>query len=186
VRFPPRRRRRGRRRTTPEDGPREEAGAEDRESGERRLYARALARLARREYGRRELASRLARTGAPAAAIASVLDRLEQEGWLNEERFVRERLRILLGRGYGPLRLRVELERAGLDRATIETRLRALGGEALAAARALCLRRLGPDWTEDPARVARARALLARRGFASETLRRLLRGEDGEGAFEGQ
>lgn len=189
MRFPPRCPRRLR---TKAEG--EERGGPDPNEGpeERALYARALASLARRDFGRRELGVRLARRGASEATIEAVLARLEREGWLDEERFVRERIRVLLARGWGPLRLRADLARSGLGRKAVDTRLDSYGTEVLDAARALCRRRFGVGWERDPTRVARARALLARRGFEPSTFRSLLRGRvavpdtDDGGAFEGQ
>lgn len=150
------------------------------------LYDRALARLARREHSRAELARALARTRAPEETIAAVLDRLQAEGALDDGRYARERLRVLLARGHGPLRLRAELAQAGLERGLVDREVAALGPEVLAAARAFCRRRLGEGWERDPVRRDRARVLLARRGHDAGTVGRLLREDDEGPPFEGQ
>jgi regulatory protein len=109
-----------------------------------------------------------------------VLDRLAAEGYLDDERYARERLRVLLRRGKGLLLIRAELTAVGLARELVDRCLAETRGAALASAAELCHRRLGSGWERDPGRVARARQLLARRGYEAATLRALLRGEDHE------
>lgn len=151
---------------------------------ERVLYERALARLARREHTRATLARSLGRLDPPRDILEAVLTRLSAEGWLDDERYARERLRSLLARGHGPLRVAGELRAAGLSRAQVDHALAEQRLAFLASARDLCRRRLGEGWDHDPVRVEHARRLLARRGYEAATLRRLFRGEDDEAFFE--
>ncbi|MCL5799084.1 MAG: recombination regulator RecX [Gammaproteobacteria bacterium] len=166
-------------RTTPEE-PRPKDSVAGGDSGERPLYTRALARLARRDHARGELAAWLRRHGGDEDTLNAVLDRLAAEGYLDDERYARERLRVLLRRGKGLLLIRAELTAVGLARELVDRCLAETRGAALASAAELCHRRLGSGWERDPGRVARARQLLARRGYEAATLRALLRGEDHE------
>lgn len=83
----------------------------------------AMDLLARREHGRAELSRKLRQRGASAELIDPALDRLAEEGLLDESAissFIASRARS----GHGPLRIREELAQRGLPRADIE---RALG-----------------------------------------------------------
>lgn len=66
-------------------------------------FAAALRLLAARERSTAELAGRLRRKGFAEAAIAAALERCRDLGYLDDERYARERARILLrdGRAVG-------------------------------------------------------------------------------------
>lgn len=63
---------------------------------ERTLRARALRLLGRREYARREMAERLARWGATNEQAARVLDGLQADGLLSEQRYAESWIRTRL------------------------------------------------------------------------------------------
>ncbi|MBF0144241.1 MAG: regulatory protein RecX [Magnetococcales bacterium] len=94
------------------------------------MTERALALLARRPYGRRELESRLLSRGAPEAEVREVMARFEALGYLDDrafaEAFARERL---LSRGRGPERVRLELVSRGLEEGDVGAALEAALGE---------------------------------------------------------
>jgi regulatory protein len=77
------------------------------------LEACALRHLARREYARAELRRLLQRTCADPAVVDAVLDELEAQALLSDLRFGQARLRSTCQRGFGPWRLRHDLQRAG-------------------------------------------------------------------------
>lgn len=52
-------------------------------------FARAAARCAQREYCRADWCERFVRAGLPRAACEQVLDRLEDEGYIDEARYAR-------------------------------------------------------------------------------------------------
>lgn len=79
------------------------------------LEACALRHLARREYARAELRRLLQRVCADPALVDAVLDDLEAQGLLSDLRFGQARLRSTCQRGFGPWRLRHDLQRAGAD-----------------------------------------------------------------------
>ena len=80
--------------------------------------------LARREHGRAELSRKLRQRGASAELIDPALDRLAEEGLLDESRYLESFIASRARSGHGPLRIREELAQRGLPRADIE---RALG-----------------------------------------------------------
>ena len=95
-------------------------------NGDRARYARrraaaAMDLLARRE---RALSRKLRQRGASAELIDPALDRLAEEGLLDESRYLESFIASRARSGHGPLRIREELAQRGLPRADIE---RALG-----------------------------------------------------------
>ena len=80
--------------------------------------------LARCEHGRAELSRKLRQRGASAELIDPALDRLAEEGLLDESRYLESFIASRARSGHGPLRIREELAQRGLPRADIE---RALG-----------------------------------------------------------
>ncbi|WP_191225036.1 regulatory protein RecX [Billgrantia desiderata] len=134
----------------------------------------AIRLLARREYARAELAQRLAARAHSAEAIAACLDTLVDEGLQSDTRFVESFVRSRIARGQGPLKVRAELERRGVERALIAAALAEAEREGevdwfeLAAA-TLARRYSQPDGT--PRERARRERFLASRGFEFEHVR---------------
>ena len=150
------------------------------EEGAKRLLRLAVAALARREHSRVELQRKLQRRlqeDESAADIALVLDRLQSRGLLSDQRMAVALVRTRAAR-YGRLRLEQELQRRGVDRATIAAALPPVEDES-AAASALWQRKFGQPATT-PHERARQGRFLAARGFASSVIARILSvGEDG-------
>ena len=135
----------------------------------------AMDLLARREHGRAELSRKLRQRGATQDLIDPALDRLAEEGLLNESRYLESYIASRARAGYGPVRIREELSQRGLPRGEIDGALR------------LC----GVDWSENLREVwrrkfarlpqdARERAqqgrFLSYRGYSMEAISRLLSG----------
>lgn len=170
------------------------------------LKARALQLLAQREHSRLELRRKLltfaaqqvaasARADAAAAVPASagpeysrrlpptaemrtdvdsLLDWLAANGHLSDARFVEARVRTRAAR-LGNQRIRHELALHGLALAPAEAQ--ALKDSEFARARQVWARKFEAA-SSDPASRARQARFLAARGFSSEVIRRLLRGDD--------
>lgn len=132
--------------------------------------AAALRLLARREHSRRELELKLAQRGVAASAYGPVLDDFEERGWLSDERFADILVRQRLEAGYGPLRIRADLQQKGIRgvppalaqvsdcqwrQAAIDARVRRFGLADLKGDRKL--------W-------AKQGGYLARRGFSGEQI----------------
>ena len=137
-----------------------------------RIRERALRHLARREHARGQLAAKLARDGFEATLVASILDELESDGWLDESRFIEARLDEWLRRpAHGRSWLLGRLEKEGVDRAEAEAALSDLyPPEAERAAARRVARSLAASPRATPRRIA---AGLARRGFDEEIVREI-------------
>jgi regulatory protein len=155
----------------------------------RSLKARALQWLAQREHSRAEMqrkllphARALAAQGVaeggdagdaidPMARVIEVLDWLESNRYLSQQRFVESRIHVRAAR-HGNLRIHQELAQHGI----------ALDADAAQSLKASEIDRAREVWSrkfDGPATDAAGRARQARfltgRGFSAETVRRLLR-----------
>ena len=152
------------------------------------LQARALAWLAQREQSRAELRRKLLRVAwqpAPgagevperevsaeeaAARVDQLLDWLQAQGLLSDERFVESRVRVRAPT-LGTRRIEMELARHGLK----------LSAQPLQQLRDSELQRAVQVWqrkfaagTQGPRERARQARFLAARGFSGEVIRRVL------------
>lgn len=138
----------------------------------------AMDLLARREYGRRELAGRLAGRGMPGELIEQILDDLARENLQSDARFAEAFVSARIGRGQGPVRIRVELEHKGIDSGLVDEALEASDTDWGTLAGEVRRKRFGSSAPEDFKARARQARFLQYRGFASEHVRRALGDED--------
>jgi regulatory protein len=145
------------------------------------LQARALGWLAQREHSRSELrrkllrAARQSESGAEPAddtpeRVDRVLDALQANGLLSEERFVESRVRVRAP-NLGTRRIQLELARHGLKLAAQP--LQQLRDSELQRAAQLWQRKFGTP-ALDPRERARQMRFLAGRGLSGEVIRRVL------------
>ena len=117
-----------------------------------RLLDRAMRILSQRDHSRDELKRKLQLSGQRAAylnqqenvpipdeLLEKVLDWCQENGWLNDQRFTERFIQSRTRKGYGPQRVRMELQQKGIDREAIN--------QALAETEV--------DWTRCAADVAR-------------------------------
>jgi regulatory protein len=156
------------------DGP-----GDDRDFTAADVRRRAMDLLARREHARRELAAKLRSRGMPADMVESVLDDLGRENLLSDARFAESFIAARVGRGQGPVRIRMELEQKGVGSEAIAMALDNASpdwGELAAAARSKRFGRKPPRDFHERARQAR---FLQYRGFASDHISRALDAHEG-------
>ncbi|MOA31038.1 Regulatory protein RecX [compost metagenome] len=135
----------------------------------------AMDLLARREHSRAELARKLRQRGAAVELIDSALERLSEEGLLSDERFLESFIRSRAQAGYGPLRIRDELNQRGLPRAVVERALAESPIDWATNLRELWQRRFAALPADAREKAKQGRFLLYR-GFAHDAVSRLLRG----------
>ncbi len=144
----------------------------------RAVRARALRLLARREHSRQELRHKLGAEDVDGQTIESVLDELEQAGWLSERRLAEQLVGAARDR-YGSRRVLQRLREKGITGEAFDQAASSLAVQDLDSARALWRKRFGrpPATLQDRARQAR---FLAGRGFPSAVIGRLLGNPDDE------
>lgn len=141
------------------------------------LKARAVSFLSRREHSRAELARKLQRHCDDADQIAAVLDSLQQEGWLSDERYAQSMVRRR-GGSHGTARVVQELRRGGVDDGLIRgVRAELQGSEYQRALSVWQKRYAGKPATTAAERAKQAR-FLAARGFSGEVISKIVRGID--------
>ena len=138
--------------------------------------------LARRAHSEEELAARLRRHGVSGAGIAATIDELKRQGYLDDAATAAQWARSWRSsKGWGPLRVRAELIRRGLDRRLAERVLAEAfpDDETEASAMQIAVRLAGkPAFAKASASggqgpVRRLAAHLSRRGFPSDLARRV-------------
>ncbi|MBQ4670412.1 regulatory protein RecX [Aeromonas dhakensis] len=82
--------------------------------------AYAMRSLARRESAESELARRLRQQGYQEEVIEAVLDYCRGYNWVNDERYGAMAVRAGAAKGHGPLKIRFDLRRKGLDDGQID------------------------------------------------------------------
>jgi regulatory protein len=138
----------------------------------------AMRLLARREHSSAELARKLARAGGGSDEVAEVILRLQQSGLLSDARFAESYVRSHAAR-HGSARLRQVLKTKGIAQELVETCLAGADvPDELARARAIWQRKFG-ELPHDAKSWAQQARFLQGRGFAVDTIRRLLKDPEG-------
>lgn len=143
----------------------------------RTAYEQALGLLARREYSRRELQQRLARSGHDRDEIEAALDRLDADRYQDDGRFGEMLVRNRIGQGYGPRRIRAELRTHGLAESEVNALLGAADADWRELAAGQLRRRYGGRSPVDYAERAKRAQFLLRRGFDASTVNHVTRAE---------
>ena len=135
------------------------------EEARRACRKQALDLLARREHSRLELRRKLLARSHAQDLADEVLDRLQQERFLDEARFAEQFVRSRTGRGQGPAKIRAQLLQRGVGDSLIDTALAKAECDWVVLAAAARRKRFGaasPGAYRERARQAR---FLKSRGF---------------------
>ncbi|WP_371230172.1 recombination regulator RecX [Pseudomonas sp. QE6] len=135
----------------------------------------AMDLLARREHGRAELSRKLRQRGAAQELIDPALDRLAEEGLLNESRYLESYIASRARAGYGPVRIREELSQRGLPRGEIDSALSESGVDWSENLREVWRRKFA-RLPQDARERAQQGRFLSYRGYSMEAISRLLSG----------
>jgi regulatory protein len=128
----------------------------------------AVALLARREHGRRELERKLGKRAFTADVIAATLDHLERNGLLDGLRFIESFIDSRVSRGLGPLRIQAELVQRGVEPGAAAEALRQRPEDWAGLAGRIRRKRFGAARPEDYKERARQARFLQYRGFDGE------------------
>ncbi|BAO85499.1 MULTISPECIES: recombination regulator RecX [Caballeronia] len=141
---------------------------------QRSLKGRALAFLSRREYSRAELSRKLRPYVEEADLLETLLDSLERDGWLSNERFVESVVHRRASR-MGGSRIINELKRHAVGDTLISETADKLAQSETARAQAVWEKKYGV-LPETPAERAKQARFLAARGFSGGTIGKILKG----------
>jgi regulatory protein len=132
-------------------------------------YQQALGLLVRREHSRRELKQKLKFRGKEAEEIDVALEILSRQDFQNDERFAFALARSRQSAGYGPQRIRAEMQQHSLASELIDQAVCALECDWLEMAHGLVERRYLRKIQQDPNQSRKAVDFLLRRGFDQKT-----------------
>ncbi|MFC0398336.1 recombination regulator RecX [Paraburkholderia rhizosphaerae] len=158
------------------------SSASRRQRPSRSLKSRAIAYLSRREYSRTELSRKLQPFVEEGNSLDSLLDTLEQEGWLSDSRFTESLVHRRASR-LGANRIVGELKRQGVGSSLIEETAAQLRETELARAQAVWRKKYG-QLPETPAERAKQARFLVARGFSQPVVSRILKGIDEDWAAD--
>ena len=148
-------------------------------SDARRAQEKALYLLEYRNYSKRELTEKIARTAASREAAQAAAGRMEELGLIDDRRFGEDYARELFSRkGYGARRVAQELRRKGLDQELVQELVEKYGspeqsGENIRRV----LEKKYPGWQADEKVRRRAFAALQRLGYSYQEVREAM-GQD--------
>lgn len=138
------------------------------------LRARALKFLSRREHASHELRQKLAPFAASVQELETLLAELQAGHLLSDQRYASQRVGSRSCR-YGNQRLAEELRARGVDGDCIATAL-AESGDEFMRCRAVHQKKFAA-WPESAEERLRQMRFLLQRGFSSDVVRQVLRGE---------
>ncbi|MFV0544029.1 MAG: regulatory protein RecX [Marinicella pacifica] len=134
----------------------------------------AMASLAMREHSVLELQQKLARKNYTAAVIDQVVTELQQQNFLSNERFAEVYWRQRAEKGFGPVKISLELQQKGLEEAIIEHGLVAAEVDFEALIQRVYQKQYHNKPCRDLKDKARRQGFLFRRGFPADAIRSVL------------
>jgi regulatory protein len=146
------------------------------------LKARALRYLSTREHSRLELARKLARYAEEGDDVEALLDFLEKNNWLSQERFAESLIHRKASR-YGNSRVVAELQNHGVNGEALAELKSELSQTEEARAREVWRRKFGKVAVDAAERAKQMRFLLTR-GFSQRATRAAMQGSADEDEYQ--
>lgn len=139
-----------------------------------RARASALGSLAMREHSVDELRTKLLHKKHDAALVEQLLSDLQNENLLSNQRFACSYWRVRSERGYGPMRIRQELQHKGIDAELIQWALDDADIDFYAQVRHVYSKKYRDAPIEDFKDKQKRQAFLYRRGFDAALIRHVV------------
>ncbi|EKD55511.1 MAG: recombination regulator RecX [uncultured bacterium] len=134
--------------------------------------------LARREHSEKELWRKLLLKGFSEPDIHLMIEKLVQEKLINHDRFIEHYIYSRRTKGFGPLRIKVELIQRGLSEELIDHHLKIADNAWFTQILAIWQKRFKNSMPNDPKSSAKHMRFLQQRGFTSEQIKSILNSED--------
>ena len=136
---------------------------------------KAMDLLARREHSEQEIRHKLRSREFDEDAIESAVDGLKEDGLLSDQRFTEAYVYQRFNAGYGPLKIRYELQQKGVESALVDACLMPLDDEWQQSMQQQRARKFGAALPEDYRERMKQARFLQNRGFSPESVMRLFR-----------
>jgi regulatory protein len=140
------------------------------------LKARALRYLSQREHSRLELGRKLSKYAEDGEDVEALLDFLEKNNWLSQERFSESLIHRRSAR-FGNSRILAELQTHGVSGEALDVIKSGLAEDETARACDVWRRKFGKV-AGDPAERAKQTRFLLQRGFSQRAIRVAMQGLD--------
>ncbi len=135
----------------------------------------AVRLLARREHGAYELAQKLVQKGYPNTEIQDALAECQRLGLQSDERYIENVSHARIRQGYGPLRIRQELQSKQLDPDLIEQVLEKESHDWVAYATHVWQKKYKEQHDGSYDRIQKQKQFLLYRGFSTDIIRMVFR-----------
>lgn len=135
-----------------------------------KIYQNALNLLSRRDHSRLELVQKLSRKAYDKTDIETTIQRLEDEGWINESRFTEMYTLYRRRKGYGPRRISMELAAKGIAQTMIAEQLQIFDNAWLTEVRAIWHKQFKGRLPKDAQTRAKQMRFLYNRGFTQDQI----------------
>ena len=141
---------------------------------ERRQQIKAvcLRLLARREHSQKELLDKLALRGFQRDEVEPVIVEMGEQNWQNDARYTECYVRQRIASGYGPMRIRYELQQRGINETDLDEQAEEQGGWQNLLMDVYCNKYDNEQALTQNEWLKRSR-FLQQRGFSGEMIKRL-------------
>ena len=129
------------------------------------IRRKSLDLLARREHSRLELSRKLHKKFSDYNMIEGILDQLELDGLLSDDRFTEEYLNYRKNKGFGPTKISAELRDRGIEESIISKYIDANAKDWFVKARKVKQKKFGLEKPVDLNEKIRQQNFLIYRGF---------------------
>ncbi len=137
----------------------------------------ALRLLARRDHGVQELKQKLLARRFSLNEISLVLQELQEQGLLSEERFIKNYITYRSERGFGPLKIQQDLQTRGVSKEVLQDFLWSESLDWLQLLKMLCEKKFGGYFAVDAYERAKQIQYLQRRGFTLDLITQITKSE---------
>ncbi len=135
----------------------------------------AVRLLSRREHSAFEIRDKLLKRDFDEAEIAQTIVELQQGGWLSDERFAEAYIRMRQLKGFGPIRITIELNERGVKESIVDNYLQAADEGWQQTLEQQYLKKYKNNPVQDYNDKAKRIRFLQYRGFALDVIYRLVR-----------
>lgn len=134
------------------------------------ITQRAVSLLANREHSALELSRKLEKAGFDSHDVAEVLEKLQQKGLQSDVRFTEAYIRSRSHRGYGSIRIKMELKQRGVSSELITASLEQTEVDWFSLAVHVRCKRFGEQRPDELKSLAKQQRFLQYRGFTHEQI----------------
>jgi len=129
--------------------------------------------LSQRDYGIQELTDRLLTKGFSLSAIDTALILLQSQGYLNEQRFAESYIQFRAKKGFGPERIKLELQQKKVLGERVQVAFAELNIDWVTMACRAKDKKFGEGTPADHSAYAKQWRFLQYRGFSADDIKRI-------------